>query len=914
MNVRCIISTLSAAFTLSTTMAIATKAFGDTVFYVAPHGNDNWSGRLPRPNAAGTDGPLASLDGARKATRIQLERKVAQSGPVRVEFAEGDYPLAKPVVFDAFDSGTLNNPVIYSAARAAHPVFNGGRKVGGWKREPNGVWTVKLPAVASGNWYFEQLWVNGRRAVRARTPKKFYSYMVGKAVYGIDPDTGKPGNLASRAFRARPDDVRCLNGLNGQELKDATVVVLHSWEISRLRVARFEPATATVVTTGPAAWNFMEWGPTQRYYIENVKSALSEPGEWYLGRDGIVSYIPLPGEDMRKVDVVAPVTEQFIRLEGAPDAPISNIKFEGLNFAYGQHILEPTGHSDGQAAVTVPAVIMADYVKDVTFDRCDISHIGTYGIWFRKGCERTKVTHSRIYDTGAGAIKIGEAASAASLKGVERTAEITVDNCILQSGGHIFPGCVGLYIGQSGKNVITHNDIGDYRYTGISVGWEWGYGETLAKGNTISFNHIHNLGQGVLSDMGGVYTLGPSDGTVVSNNIVHDVYSYDHYGRGGWGLYNDEGTSHMLLENNLVYNTKTGGYHQHYGRENVVRNNIFAFSMDGQLQRSRVEAWIPFYFENNIVYWNDGALYAGTWTDVNMRLHGNTYWQASGKPISFAGMDFSTWQRAGRDTGSVAADPLFVNADKFDFRLKHGSPAIAAGFKPFNYARAGVYGESEWVRLAKKDNYPPVQFAPDPPPAPPLTIHQDFEGVPVGAPCPDAQNNVENRGDSISVTDETAFSGKHSLKVQDAAGLSNIFDPHLVFIPSHKSGITSFHFALRAETGVNMYHEWRDWRTSPYKVGPSFWIAGGKLLIGGKPIWDVPEGAWVKYTVRCGVGTDSDGTWSLTIKPAGGEAKQFNGLRCDSGKLEALTWAGFSSMANERTVFYLDDLDLTNGK
>jgi len=791
----------------------------------------------------------------------------------------------------------------------------GGRRVVGWKQAKSGMWTTTLPDVAAGRWYFEQLWVNGRRAVRARTPARFYSYMVGKAVYGIDPDTGKPGNLASRAFRARPEDIRCLDGLKGQELNDATVVVLHSWEASRLRVARVDAPTSTVVTTGGAAWNFMEWGPTQRYYIENVRSALTEPGEWFLGRDGALTYWPLPGEKIRSAQVVAPVAEQFIKIEGTADHRVTNLSFVGLAFRYGQHVLEPKGHSDGQAAFTVPAVVMADYASAIHFDSCEISHVGLYGVWFRKGCTDCGFRHSLVEDTGAGAFRIGQGWDNDNPSETDRTGHITVDNCIFHSGGYIFPGCVAVWIGHSGDNTVSHNDIGDYRYTGISVGWRWGYAPSEAQRNKITYNHIHHIGWGVLSDMGGIYTLGPSDGTVLRNNVIHDVYSYNHYGRGGWGLYNDEGTSHMLLENNLVYNTSTGGYHQHYGKENIVRNNILAFSMDGQLQRSRVEAWIPFTFSHNIVYWNDGSLFAGTWTDVNMRIDHNLYWQTSGKPISFAGKDLKQWQAEGRDEGSVVANPQFVNAAAFDFRLKPNSPASRLiSFVPFDPAEAGVYGTEAWKARALRDHYPAVEFAPAPPPTPPLTVHEDFENLPVGAPCPDAQNNVEGRGDSIAVTDETAHYGKHSLKITDAPGLINVFDPHLAFMPSHLSGITTFKFAIRVDEGTNMYQEWRDWRTSPYKVGPSFWITGGQLTVGGKPLANIQNGVWIEVTVKAGVGPDSDGTWDLVVKPVGEPEQVYRGLKCESGKLEALTWIGFSSMANAKTVFYLDDLDLTNTK
>jgi hypothetical protein len=879
-------------------------------YFVAPEGRDSWSGKLAKPNSSHTDGPMATFDGARNRVQSLLKQKVILGQPIHVQFADGVYPLSAPVVFTPSDSGGTKYPVIYEAAPRAHPIFSGGRLITGWHPGPNGVWTTHIPDVAAGKWYFEQLWVNGRRAVQARTPKQFYSYMLGKAVYGIDPDTGKSGNLASRAFKARPNDIKCLLGLSGQELNDATIVVLHSWEASRLRVARVDGATSTVVTTGGAAWNFMEWGPTQRYYIENVRSALDAPGEWFLARDGTLSYIPLPGERMNSAEVEAPVCEQFIRLEGAADGEIANLSFKGLTFRYGQHILEPKGHSDGQAAFTVPAVVMADFAKDISFEGCEIAHIGLYGIWFRKGCTDCKLTHCHIFDMGAGAVRIGE--GAASANEIERTGHIVIDNNILQSGGRIFPGCVGVWIGQSGDNIVSHNDIGDYNYTGVSVGWTWGYADSLAKRNTIAFNHIHHLGWGVLSDMGGVYTLGPSDGTVVKNNVIHNIYSYDKYGRGGWGLYNDEGTTHMLLENNLVYNTKTGGYHQHYGRENIIRNNIFAFSMDGQLQRSRVENWIPFTFERNIVYWKDGPLFAGTWTDSNMRIDHNLYYQTNGSPISFAGMSFDSWQAAGRDAGSLVADPGFVDAAAGNFKLEPNSPALQIGFVPFDPSKAGVYGDPTWVSLAHKAVYPMVQFAPDPSAPPPMALNQDFEMLPVGAPCPDAQNNVEGKGDSIAVTDETAFSGKHSLKITDAPGLTNVFDPHLAFMPAHTSGVTSFKFAMRVEAGVTMYHEWRDWRSEPYKVGPSFWITGGKLTIGGQAVADIPTGEWIEYTVKAGVGADSDGTWELTIKPKGGEEKVYRGLKCEGGALGALTWAGFSSMATEKTVFYLDDLKLDN--
>ena len=155
--------------------------------HVASDGNDAWSGKRERPNVAGTDGPLATLVGARDALR-RLKAQGPLTEAVHVSVAAGTYPLTETLVFEPQDSGTPQAPIVYQAAAAARPVFTGGRRIRGFAPAAGGQWKVHLPEVEAGKWYFEDLYVNGRRATRPARPTSFtITYAAGPGRWSIRP-------------------------------------------------------------------------------------------------------------------------------------------------------------------------------------------------------------------------------------------------------------------------------------------------------------------------------------------------------------------------------------------------------------------------------------------------------------------------------------------------------------------------------------------------------------------------------------------------------------------------------------------------------------------------------------------------------------------------------------------------------
>jgi hypothetical protein len=679
--------------------AATARSSGKQVFFVATNGSDGWSGRLARPNWRRSDGPFATLPRAIAAVRETKREGKGRSGTGATIFVrEGHYFLKEPLILKPEDSD-----LALAAYKTERPVLSSGRPIRDWKGVTLGgkrMWAAEIRGMGEGEWFFHQLWVNGKRAVRARHPN--HSYLSIAEV----PDKTSDWTQGHTRFRFREGDFK-----GWKSVTNAEVVAMARWVESRLPIISVDE-TQRIVSFGRRS--VFELAAGDVYYAEGALDFLDEPGEWCLDATaGTVYYLPRPGERIGEVEAIAPVLSQVLRLEGRLETNqfIERVTFRGLTFMHTEWYF-PAGFRGGkgkpqttpapaievggfaQAAVGVPGAVWGEGVRNCSFQDCVFGQIGNYGLELARGCQRNRIIGCEFSDLGAGGIKIGEGVIRESF--AEQTRGNEIMDCHIHDGGKLFASGEGIWIGQSPDNRITHNLIHDFYYTGISIGWTWGYKPALATNNLVQFNHVHHIGVKsdgdgpILSDMGGIYTLGRQPGTKILNNIWHDIAGARY---GGWGIYFDEGSSGILAQSNLVYRTTHGGFHQHYGETNVVRNNIFAFGRDNQIQRTLPEAHSSFSFETNVVYFDSGPLLAGDWSNENYQMDWNVYFDArtnsTPEGLRLGPCSLEAWRDRGHDKNSMVSDPLFVAAREDDYRLKSDSPALKMGFEPIDLRNVG---------------------------------------------------------------------------------------------------------------------------------------------------------------------------------------------------------------------------------
>lgn len=611
-------------------------------------------------------------------TGLRAAIEKARNSSATIVLGGGTYFLSEPI-----ELTTDHNNCTIEAAAGETPILSGGQRITGWRKDwfnDRVCWSADVPDVKSGKWYFRELWVDGKRATRARRPDKGFFNIVDA------PDAGANWEEGQHRFRFKGEDVP-----RGPYGYGAEAIIMMRWVESRLPLKSVDPEDHIATFTRKSQWVLQ---PNEAYWLEGDPSWMDRPGEWYLDRtSGTIYYIPLPGQSIDKIDAIAPRLSQLLALRGT-----TNIHVRGLTFSHTEWMLpdpdaattQPVSGGFAQAATPVSAAVYGEGVKNSTFENCTIEHAGTYGIHLARGAQRNTITRCTLRDLGAGGVRIGEQSirtEQADLSFANRVTDCEISDC-----GHVFPSAVGIWVGQSFDNVVAHNHVHDLYYSGISVGWAWGYGDSLNRGNVIEFNHVHHIGRRgaddgpILSDMGCLYLLGARNGTIVRNNHFHDVAAIKY---GGWGIYLDEGSSNVLIEKNLVHDSTHGSFHLHYGKENIVRNNVFLCSSgEQQIQFSRVEDHLGFTFERNIVGWTNTIplTIAGP---KSVKYHRNAYCDITPEAFRAGGLTWPQWQAAGMDQHSIFHALRFANQPDFDFMFVNQEGTTDIGFEPFNIRGAG---------------------------------------------------------------------------------------------------------------------------------------------------------------------------------------------------------------------------------
>jgi len=537
-------------------------------FFVATEGNDHWSGRQPAPTAAGTDGPFATIGRARDAVRELKQGGLKRDVTVLVR--GGTYRLAEPIVLGPEASATPDHTITYAAYPSERPVLSGGRPIAGWQEGTGGVWTTTVEAVKRGQWSFRQLFVNGERRRRARHPNDGYLRVV------------RPGSDNRTAFTFHKGDLRAWDNLG-----DVEIVFLHDWSVSRVRMAAVDEKTGVVrladrIGSESPHFRITAFEPHPRYYVENARDLLDAPGEWHLDRrSGVLSYRPMPGEAMDRAEVVAPVLDRLLVVAGDGTAGrfVEGVRFVGLTFAHCRGLAGGRRYAGAQAGFherapgttrrRMPAAVRFEAVRRCAFENGAIEHVGGTAISLAGHCSDNRLVGSAIRDAGGNGVMVGTT-DRNDTKGLAR--RNVVANNLIRRCGVAYHGCVAVWVGITEGTVVAHNEISHHPYTGVSVGWQWNTSPTPCRGNVIEDNHIHHVMQ-VLSDGGGIYTLGRQPGTVLRGNVIHDVPV--NAGRAeSNGMFIDEGSSEILIENNTIYAVARSPIRFHRATADTVRTNV----------------------------------------------------------------------------------------------------------------------------------------------------------------------------------------------------------------------------------------------------------------------------------------------------------------------------------------------------
>ena len=572
--------------------------------WISPKGSDFNDGTCQSPKATLT----SALRQAREWRRTEDNRI---QGGITIYMEGGTYAFYEPVFIRPEDSGTKESPTIIRSVGDEKVILSGGISINGWKKQGK-VWVADVPVFNGRPLDFRQLWVNGKKAVRARDVEDFEKM---NRICSVDE---KNEILYVPAVSIR----RLIDNKGNLKAKYAEMVLHQMWCVANLRIRSVEVQgdSAAIRFHQPESRIQFEhlWprpmvttdGHNSAFYLTNARELQDVPGEWYHDMDARkVYYYPREGEKMQEAEVIVPAVETLVRVEGTVDRPVCHIRFEKITFSYTTW-MRPSekGHVPLQAGMYLTdgyridpkmqrnylnhpldnqgwlgrpaAAVRVVAARQIDFERCRFEHLGSTGLDYEEAVQGGVVRGCLFRDIAGNGLLVGSFSPAAHETHLpydpadrrEVCTQQHINNCYFTEIGNEDWGCLAIAAGYVGDVNIEHNEISEVPYSGISLGWGWTQTVNCMRNNRVHANLIHHYAKHMY-DVAGIYTLGSQPKSYVTENCVHSIYKpgYVHDPNHWFYLYTDEGSSFITVRDNWTEGEK---YLQNAnGPGNVWENN-----------------------------------------------------------------------------------------------------------------------------------------------------------------------------------------------------------------------------------------------------------------------------------------------------------------------------------------------------
>jgi len=573
---------------------------GETL-YVATDGDDTNPGTF--------DKPVRTLARARDLVRTKNR---TMDGDITVYVRGGTYSQQSTLTFGSADSGEAPHYVRYAAYRAERPVITGGRPIEGWELSDAEGGIYSAPA---GTVPFRQLYVNGVKAIRARSPN-----------LGAD---GAPNFNRLSGWDKDAHTVQ-LASSSLPSFGNLTQVEMHlmtAWADNTLRLASITTSGGTASVTFQSPEDTLlfvrpnprldqhGWGSGRPFYFENALELLDAPGEWYLDETtNVVHYKPRAGEDMTTATAIAPTLETVMSVEGGGTADqASYLRFEGLTFAHsnyqrpsqfgfldaqaGQYNL--TADADNNQTIgRPPAGVSVTNANHVHFERNLFTQMAATGLDFVSGTHDDMIVGNAFADIGGNGISIGKFTASETTEyhvpydpsdRNEVCTRETIENNYIDNVSTEFQGACGIAAGYPAHITIDHNEVAHTNFTGISVGFGWTSAPNAMTDNQINYNEIHDVAN-LLAGGAGISTIsnqGPA--SEIQHNFLHGFGDSPWADYAAQGLYLDEGTTGYTVAHNVLLDTPGSLIGPNTGANTLTDNGASPQQADDTMATAGIE-------------------------------------------------------------------------------------------------------------------------------------------------------------------------------------------------------------------------------------------------------------------------------------------------------------------------------------